>query len=57
MLVRNLTIKTVILSARVPLNRNVVPPGYYMFFIIKEDRPPIAQFVLPSELKIWAENI
>lgn len=34
------------LRAFVPSNRNLVPPGYYMLFIITEDRvPSIAQFV------------
>jgi len=38
-----------ILSAKVLLNKNVAPPGYYMLFIIKEeDIPSIAQFVLLS---------
>jgi hypothetical protein len=37
------------LSAIVPLNRNIAPPGYYMLFIIKEqDIPSIAPFVLLS---------
>jgi hypothetical protein len=32
-----------ILSAKVPLNKNIAPPGYYMLFIIKEeDIPSIA---------------
>jgi hypothetical protein len=38
-----------ILSAKVPLNKNIAPPGYYMLFIIKEeDIPSIAPFVLLS---------
>ena len=35
-----------ILSAKTPLNRNVLPPGYYMLFIIAEDGiPSIGDFV------------
>lgn len=34
------------LLAKVPINRNVLPPGYYMLFIIDElDMPSIAPFV------------
>lgn len=34
------------LRASIPSNRNLAPPGYYMLFIITEDRvPSIAQFV------------
>jgi hypothetical protein len=37
------------LSVKVPLNKNIAPPGYYMLFIIKEeDIPSIAPFVLLS---------
>jgi hypothetical protein len=37
------------LSAKVPLNKNIAPPGYYMLFIIKEEEiPSIAPFVLLS---------
>jgi len=36
------------LSTKVPLNKNIAPPGYYMLFIIKEDIPSIAPFVLLS---------
>lgn len=35
------------LVAKVPSNRNVAPPGYYMLFIIKENNiPSVAPFVL-----------
>ena len=37
------------LSAKVPLNKNIAPPRYYMLFIIKEeDIPSIAPFLLLS---------
>jgi len=40
------------LLATVPSNRNIIPPGYYMLFIIKEgDIPSIARFVLVGQ---WA---
>jgi galactose oxidase-like protein len=35
------------LSVKVPANKNVIPPGYYMLFIVKEDDvPSIAPFIL-----------
>jgi hypothetical protein len=35
-----------ILSAKTPLNRNILPPGYYMLFIVaKDDIPSIGHFV------------
>jgi hypothetical protein len=34
------------ISANVPMNKNVAPPGYYMLFIMKEDIPSVAPFVL-----------
>jgi hypothetical protein len=37
------------LIAKVPSNRNIAPPGYYMLFVIKENNiPSIARFVLLS---------
>jgi hypothetical protein len=37
------------LSVKVPSNKNIIPPGYYMLFIVKEnDVPSIAPFVLVS---------
>ena len=37
---------SIILEAKVPTNRNILPPGYYMLFIVNEsDIPCIAPFV------------
>ena len=37
------------LLARVPMNRNILPPGYYMLFILKnEDIPSRGKFILIS---------
>jgi Domain of unknown function (DUF1929) len=35
------------LSVKVPSNKNILPPGYYMLFVLKhEGVPSIARFVL-----------
>jgi hypothetical protein len=34
------------LEAKIPTNRNILPPGYYMLFIVNEsDIPCVAPFV------------
>jgi hypothetical protein len=34
------------ISAKIPVNKNIAPPGYYMLFIMKDDVPSTAPFVL-----------
>lgn len=36
------------ISAKVPANKNIAPPGYYMLFAIIENTPSIAPFLLLS---------